>query len=217
MKRLFVVALLLLSLFAFVQNDKAVKWLSSYFEKPEISVAIPREKDSVTPHPPEPPKREEIQPLRWTDLIPDDFHPEKLLGDEKFLAMDDSDPEAKKIMDAYLAEVKRAPTVQTWNGRLVRIPGYIVPLETDGKITSEFLLVPYFGACIHVPPPPANQIIYVRAMGEGTATERSWYDTVWVIGRLTVESMENNMGNAAYTIAAQRIEPYQEQDDPDRK
>ena len=49
------------------------------------------------------------------------------------------------------------------NGQYVKLPGYVVPLESDaGGLLSEFLLVPYYGACIHVPPPPSNQIVYVR-------------------------------------------------------
>ncbi|MBF0108072.1 MAG: DUF3299 domain-containing protein [Magnetococcales bacterium] len=152
----------------------------------------------------------EIRTLQWNELVPEDFHPEKLLDYDKLSLLDDSDPKAKKMMDAYRAEMERAPTVAALNGQRVKIPGYIVPLEMDGAVTREFLLVPYFGACIHVPPPPANQVIHVRAVGEGTVAARSWYDTVWIIGRMSVERLENAMSDAGYAIDAERIEPYQE-------
>ena len=54
-----------------------------------------------------------------------------------------------------------APVVDTFDGKRVKIPGFVVPLEGTAELTTEFLLVPYFGACIHVPPPPSNQIVYV--------------------------------------------------------
>ena len=153
-----------------------------------------------------------ILELKWRDLIPTDFHPEDIFEKNNFAQLDDLDPRAQEIYQEYLAEVNKAPTVTELNGRTVKIPGYVVPLETDGQVTSEFLLVPSFGACVHVPPPPANQIIHVRAVGKGTVAERKWYDTVWVIGRLTIEPLENEIGNAGYTIAAERIEPYMEQE-----
>ena len=56
------------------------------------------------------------------------------------------------------------------DGATVRLPGFIIPLDArrDG-VLDEFLLVPYFGACIHVPPPPPNQLVYVRMARRTTA------------------------------------------------
>lgn len=148
--------------------------------------------------------------LTWADLIPADFHPEEILEKNDFSKLEDFDPRAQEIYKEYLAEVGKAPTVPELQGRTVKIPGFVVPLETDGQVTAEFLLVPYFGACIHVPPPPANQIVHVRAVGKGTVAARKWYDTVWVIGRMTLEPLENEIGTAGYTLEAERIEPYEE-------
>jgi hypothetical protein len=61
----------------------------------------------------------------------------------------------QEALKRILAEWDRAPVVEEFDGQLVRIPGFVVPLESDGKTISEFLLVPYFGACVHVPPPPS--------------------------------------------------------------
>jgi hypothetical protein len=93
------------------------------------------------------------------------------------------------------------------NGATVKIPGFIVPLEMgkDG-VVREFLLVPYFGACIHVPPPPPNQIVYVR-MRTGIKLE-SIYDAQWITGRLKTAPFASQMGSAAYTLEGSKVEIY---------
>lgn len=155
--------------------------------------------------------RNGVLELKWKDLIPEDFHPEKLLLGKEFTSLSDDDPQAKKIMDTYLAEVDRAPTVASLKGRMVKIPGYVVPLEMDGEVMSEFLLVPYFGACIHVPPPPANQVVHVRAGNEETVASRSWWQTVWVTGRLSLGKSENDLASSNYVITAERVESYEKE------
>jgi uncharacterized protein len=67
-------------------------------------------------------------------------------------------------------------------GRLIRMPGYLLPLEFSGKAVSEFLLVPWVGACIHTPPPPPNQIVYVRP--KKPVELPGMFAPVWVTGRL---------------------------------
>jgi len=93
------------------------------------------------------------------------------------------------------------------NGATVKLPGFVVPLEmsADGTV-KEFFLVPYFGACIHVPPPPPNQIVYVK-LTQG-AKVGSIYDAQWVVGQLRGETKSSRFGAAAYTLDATRIEPY---------
>lgn len=95
------------------------------------------------------------------------------------------------------------------DGLRVTIPGFVVPLErgSDGLLT-EFFLVPYFGACIHVPPPPPNQIVYVR-MRAGAGL-RSIEDAQWVTGRLHAAVRTTDLGQAAYTLDGERLEPYSE-------
>jgi uncharacterized protein len=90
----------------------------------------------------------------------------------------------------------------------VKIPGFVVPLVVDdnGRV-SEFFLVPYFGACIHVPPPPPNQIVYVKLAGSGTRFG-SPEDAFWVTGTLHAQTNGNSIAKAAYTIDASRVEPY---------
>ena len=95
------------------------------------------------------------------------------------------------------------------DGRRVRIPGFVVPLArgADGLI-SEFFLVPYFGACIHVPPPPPNQIVYVR-MRSGAGL-KSIEDAQWVTGTLHAATKSSELGSAAYSLDGERMEPYRD-------
>ncbi len=101
-----------------------------------------------------------------------------------------------------------AVTNPRFNSQMVRIPGFIVPLSitTDG-VVSEFFLVPYYGACIHVPPPPPNQIVYVK-MDKGFRL-KSMYDAVWITGLLATELKSVRMASAAYSLKGQKIEPYE--------
>ena len=93
------------------------------------------------------------------------------------------------------------------DGARVRLPGFVVPLERgrDGLI-DEFFLVPYFGACIHVPPPPPNQIVYVR-MRAGAGL-KSIEDAQWVTGILHVALKTSDLGAAAYTLDGEKMEVY---------
>lgn len=74
---------------------------------------------------------------------------------------------------------------ESLDGTVVRIPGYLLPLDFEGLGVREFLLVPYVGACIHVPPPPQNQIVHVD-LEEPFLTD-SLFTPVWVTGRITAE------------------------------
>ena len=93
------------------------------------------------------------------------------------------------------------------NGTNVKIPGFIVPLDIgkDGLV-SEFFLVPYFGACIHVPPPPPNQIVYVR-MSKGVALD-SIYEAYWITGRMKTTNKTTRLGASAYQLDGSKVEVY---------
>lgn len=141
--------------------------------------------------------------INWDDLLPEG--------------------EMERIEELYrmtysMAEIDHfgAPMTQigTFNvepaliGELIRMPGFILPLDAQpGGEISEFLLVPYFGACIHTPPPPPNQIVHV-VMDEAIFVERLWAP-VWVEGVLTSERNMNELGNAAYTLELTAHEPYE--------
>jgi hypothetical protein len=107
--------------------------------------------------------------------------------------------------------------VKDLNGKLVRLPGYILPLEMSGLKVTEFLLVPYVGACIHVPPPPPNQIVFVKTGAKKGYASKQLYEPVWVTGVISVQSMVKDLflvdGSAGiqigYNMQANQIEPYE--------
>lgn len=148
-----------------------------------------------------PPKINGAIVLDWDDLLPE----------KERSAFDLAAPPA----DHYLSEggpmasqSGSAETVSTFNGEVVKVPGFIVPLSiTASGMVSEFFLVPYYGACIHVPPPPPNQIVYVKM--DKQFELKSIYDPVWVTGVMKAETMAVQMASAAYTVAGQKITPYE--------
>ncbi|MGO3800565.1 MAG: DUF3299 domain-containing protein [Vibrio casei] len=92
------------------------------------------------------------------------------------------------------------------NGSYVKIPGFVIPLEGDENTITEFLLVPYFGACIHVPPPPPNQIIDVK-FPKGAPVQQLW-DVVYVIGKLETQTLDHELAQTGYTMLGDNIEEY---------
>lgn len=98
-----------------------------------------------------------------------------------------------------------APIVAELDGKTVRIDGYVVPLDFDATKVREFLLVPFVGACIHVPPPPANQIIYVK-LDKGFEVAGS-FDPVTVTGKLSAAQTFTGLAETGYAIAADAVEP----------
>lgn len=120
-------------------------------------------------------------------------------------------PDIARAYDAALISTKVRPE---FNNSNIRLAGFIVPLEfDDNQIIKEFFLVPYFGACIHLPPPPPNQIIHVTVdttyIKQGFHLEQL-YEPVWVSGQLKTELLEKSMATSAYSLSAHAIAPYSE-------
>ncbi|WP_051692910.1 DUF3299 domain-containing protein [Marinobacterium lacunae] len=156
---------------------------------------------------------EEVREMTWDDLMPPDYtlSYEDLYGsDVDINAIDDYEGEAQSMLDHMQQVLSSAPVVSELDGSMIRIPGFVVPLGGDDQRIDRFFLVPYFGACIHTPPPPSNQIIDTH-FEPGTRLE-SLYDAVWITGRLTVERFTNELGTSGYRLEAYRIEPYEEDD-----
>jgi hypothetical protein len=102
------------------------------------------------------------------------------------------------------------------DGKLIRLPGYLLPLEFSGKRVTEFLLVPWVGACIHTPPPPPNQIVHVKT---GEPFEMSGvFQPIWVTGHLAAKASKQSLYlvdgtsdiSIGYTLVATGVEPYKE-------
>jgi len=150
----------------------------------------------------------EYREVSWDDLIPADWNPEGFLGSLNLDELQDEDPRAMEGEAFLREEWDRAPLVERLAGAQVRIPGFLVPLESDGEQIREFLLVPYFGACVHVPPPPANQLIHVIP---DKPVPGAWNMLpVWVNGVMAVGRMDSEMGVAGYQLRALRVEEYVE-------
>ena len=145
--------------------------------------------------------------LEWSELMPSDYDPRNALPERDLDSLNDDDPNAARYMELMRDVWSAAPVVKSLDQKKIRIPGFMVPIEFDDKNIQEFLLVPYFGACIHTPPPPANQIVYVKTGGFGPSPDMMW-DPVWVTGTLTTEHVQNELGDAGYTLDAVTIAPY---------
>ena len=141
------------------------------------------------------------QEIDWLELMP-----------EEDLNLLENMPEVSHEGDGPAAlpdEIMTGRVVPEMDGRSGRIPGFVVPLKTtqDMRIL-EFFLVPYYGACIHVPPPPPNQIIHVKYK-KGFKLE-ALYDPVWIEGTLKIEKTENDIASSSYSIVAENVSPYEE-------
>ena len=103
------------------------------------------------------------------------------------------------------------------NGKNVRLPGYLLPLEFQDKRVTEFLLVPWVGACIHTPPPPPNQIVHVT-LSEGFEIGEAYYTPVWVNGVMSIKRSNPELSyvdgtqniDVTYAVLSGSVEPYEE-------
>ena len=136
--------------------------------------------------------------ITWQDLIPKGVPYGEIIGPGQIDAVNDTwvpeyDDNASKVNTRL-------------DGKPVKLPGYIIPFDVTSDGVTSFMLVPYVGACIHTPPPPPNQLVFVT-------TEKPWpsesmWDAVWVSGRLSAKSMSTQIADVGYQIAAEKIEVY---------
>lgn len=158
--------------------------------------------------------------LDWDDLIPKKGKGTVLsipgnsptIGTPKREDFEGNDEEYAEMLDIYESQRYMQPQGSyirsDLNGKSVRIPGFITPLEIDGENVVEFLLVPYVGACIHVPSPPGNQIIYVSKI-KGISLEKM-YDPIWITGKLKAKPLTTILADVGYHMENVKIEPYTE-------
>jgi uncharacterized protein len=148
--------------------------------------------------------------ITWDDLVPADWHPEDIFKQMDFANLKDNDPRAGEALQKMRDAWDKAPVVPAMSGQQVRIPGFLVKLEGDAQTVREFLLVPYFGACIHVPPPPANQVIHVVPEKPVPAALAKDSGAVWVSGVLSTTATVSDLGNASYKMKAVKVEVYKQ-------
>ena len=176
------------------------------------------------------PKLSKQQALQLTDIA--DVRERKARGEKvPPIELGDEEAAARKLeqagidVDGLLAKRKelvessrqRARSVNAvLDGETVRMPGYILPLEFSGKDVTEFLLVPYVGACIHTPPPPPNQIVHVKA--DKPVANVTVFAPIWVTGRMSTVSAKKSLSlvdgaadiDVGYSMRASLVEPYKE-------
>ncbi len=152
--------------------------------------------------PPKPKPKTELQELDWRDLLPE--------TDRKKYNPNAPAPVHGPLGEGGPPAVQEVTTSvnQELDQALVKLPGFIVPIGTpkDG-VVREFYLVPYIGEDIHVPPPPSNQMVYVRSTA-GVATD-AVHEAYWVTGKIHVETRTTPLGTSAYSLVANKVEQYQ--------
>ena len=137
-------------------------------------------------------KAEEPRKIFWDALMPEGWSP--------------PEPEIEDFFEGPAGPplpLDQAPTVPAMNGQYVSLPGYIVPIKTVGDDLAEFLLVPYFGACVHVPPPPPNQVVLV-VMKKPVRLDDP-YEAYWVNGILSTSAGKTDLAETGYTMSGETL------------
>jgi hypothetical protein len=159
------------------------------------------------------------QEIEWPDLMPKEdldalMNPPEYLDDIADGSEEDALPEqfstgAENPDDPYQKALVSTRVIPEFNNRKIRLPGFIVPLDFDDhQVITTFLLVPFFGACIHLPPPPPNQIIF--ATYEPGLSLDDLSDAFFVEGTIFTELKEGDLATSAYSMTIDRILPYEE-------
>lgn len=145
--------------------------------------------------------------LKWEELIPKSWDPTRRYRNINLEALRDNDPRAIQMLDDMRAVWDNAPVNVALDGKAAKLAGFVVPLDSTQDGIREFLLVPYFGACIHTPPPPANQIVHVVASGLVKGLHAM--DTVYVSGTLKAARYASvDMGVSGYEIKSASVERF---------
>ena len=149
--------------------------------------------------------------MDWEKLIPPNWEPLKDFKSLNFSGMSDNDPRAIAALRKLQKAWKNAPLNPAIQQEKITISGFIVPLDSSDSTTiEEFLLVPYFGACIHVPPPPSNQVIHV--VPEKPLKGFQIMDPVTVQGVLAPSHIDTPLGSAGYQMSGKSVTLYEAED-----
>lgn len=163
---------------------------------------------------------QDYQTIEWPDLMPEQDL-EALLNPPEWISEVPEGGEGDQAPatgggfaglpedDPYSKALRSAKTIPAFDNTDIRIPGFVVPLVFDDEQRiTEFLLVPFFGACIHLPPPPPNQVIYAK-FEQGIVLD-ALYDPFWVSGKLSIDMIETDLSQAAYQMVVAAMAPYTE-------
>jgi len=155
--------------------------------------------------------------LSWKDLKPQDEKEVETNSTHRTLTIDDDwytddfsqGTGLRGIYSGAPPQAYSSGVVSEVDGQLIRVPGFVVPIEIESEsLVTEFFLVPYFGACFHMPPPAPNQTIYVSSTSP--IKYESIYDPVWIMGVIKIEQTSNDIAMAAYSMDFHKLEPFEE-------
>ncbi|WP_284377640.1 DUF3299 domain-containing protein [Amylibacter marinus] len=137
--------------------------------------------------------------ITWEELIPEGVPYSNIIGEGE---LDETNDTWNPIYDENGVKLN-----EQLNGAYIKMPGFVIPFEITDQGVTDFMLVPYMGACIHTPPPPANQLVVVSAKTPWPS-DRLW-DAVWVTGQMRTQLQSTDLGQTGYSIVAEEMEVYQ--------
>lgn len=137
--------------------------------------------------------------ITWDDLLPVGVPYSEIIGEGE---LDEVNDTWNPIYDENATKLN-----ESLNGSYIKMPGFIIPFDIGVKGVTEFMLVPYTGACIHMPPPPANQLVMVNAKTPWRSDDL--WNPVWVIGMMRMQLQTTDLGQTGYAIVADQMEVYE--------
>ncbi len=137
--------------------------------------------------------------IGWNDLIPPGVPYAEIIGEGE---LDEINDTWSPIFDANATKLN-----EKLDGALIRMPGFIIPLEIGTKGVTDFILVPYVGACIHVPPPPPNQLVLATAKTPWPSD--GLWDPVWVVGTMHTRLQSTELAQTGYALSVETMEIYE--------
>ena len=152
----------------------------------------------------------DYEDIGWDSLLPEGWSVEKVMEDLNLDALGDNDPKAREAMKKIREMWDKAPANPKLDNKRVSIAGFVVPLDGEREKTREFLLVPYFGACIHAPAPPANQVIHVVV--SKTASTIKLTPAALIYGTIRVVRSDTKLAVTTYEMTIDKAEPFKADD-----
>jgi uncharacterized protein len=152
------------------------------------------------------------QKITWDDLLNEEWYQQMkkdMASYGRMAFLKDGSEEAEKMMASMRKKLDEAPISNKYINQKIRMPGFVVPLDAVRNGQREFLLVPYFGACIHTPPPPANQIVLVTPHPNlNLSKPLESMEVIWVEGELKDARTKTASGVSGYALEAIQVYPY---------
>jgi hypothetical protein len=152
----------------------------------------------------------DYEDIGWDSLLPEGWSVEKVMDDLNLNALGDNDPKAREAITKIREMWDKAPANPKLNNKRVSIAGFVVPLDGEREKTREFLLVPYFGACIHAPAPPANQVIHVVVSKTAGAIKLT--PAALISGTIRVVRSDTKLAITGYEMTIDKAEPFKPDD-----